>query len=131
MRSRTTIVNITYDVQGVNRQPLDKIAHSDNEIVRTLGGNNGANDYIDVGMFIRLYTRLMQQLLNDVRKFLRQRFPHLRARVFGRNILANLYQLIQRNQIPVVQISFPFLYQLQFLFGIIYQSAYFFLFTFA
>ena len=33
MRSRTTVVNISYDVQGINRQPLDKITHRDDEII--------------------------------------------------------------------------------------------------
>ena len=66
MRSRTTVVDIPHDMQGVNRQPLDKVTHGDDEIVRTLGRDNGADNYIDVSMFIRLHTRLMQQFLNDV-----------------------------------------------------------------
>ena len=80
-------------------------------------------------MLVWLYTRFMQQLLNNVREFCRKRLTHFRACIFGRNILAYLHQLIQCNQIPVIQIGFLLFDQLQLFFGIINQSTYFFLFT--
>ena len=131
MRPRTAVVDVSYDVQGIYRQPLDQLAHGYDEIIRTLGRDDRADDDIDIRMFVGLYARLVQQLLNDVGEFCRQCLAHLRACIFGRNILAHLHQLVQGDEIPVVQVRFLFLYQLQLLFRIINQRTDFLLFAFA
>ncbi len=60
MRARTTVVNIAYDMKRVNSQTLNQIAHSDNEIVGTLGSDNRADNYIDISMLVRLDGRFVQ-----------------------------------------------------------------------
>ena len=60
MRARTTVVNIAYDMKRVNSQTLNQIAHSDNEIVGTLGSDNRADNYIDISMLVRLDRRFVQ-----------------------------------------------------------------------
>ena len=60
MRARTTVVNIAYDMKRVNSQTLNQIAHSDNEIVGTLGSDNRTDNYIDIGMLVRLDGRFVQ-----------------------------------------------------------------------
>ena len=37
-------------MKRVNGQTLNQIAHSDNEIVGTLGSDNRADNYIDIGI---------------------------------------------------------------------------------
>ena len=112
MSSRTAVINITHNVQGVNGQPLYQIAHSDYEIIGTFGRNDGTDDDIDISIFVRVNGRLVQQFLNDIGKIGRKSFPHFGTSIFGRNILAHLDQLVQRYQIPVVQLFFLLLDQL-------------------
>ena len=131
MCARTTVVDIPHDVQGIDCKPLDKVAHGDDEVVRTLGRDNRADDDVDIRVLVGLYAGLVQQLLNDVGELCRQRLAHLRARIFGRYVLADFHQLVQGDEIPVVQVCFLFLYQLQFLFRIINQRTDFFLLAFA
>lgn len=66
VRTRSAVVDIAHDVQGVDRQPLDKVAHGYDEVVCPLGGDDRADDHIDIGMLVGLYGRFVQQLLNDV-----------------------------------------------------------------
>ena len=131
MRTRTTVVNIAHDVQRVDCKPLDKLAHGNDKVIRTLGRDNRTDNDIDIRMLVRLYAGLVQQLLNDIGELRRQRFAHFRACVFGRYVLADFHQLVQGDEIPVVQVRFLFLYQLQLLFRIINQRTDFLLLAFA
>jgi len=65
----------------------------------------------------------VEQFLDDVGELLRQGLAHFRARVFGRNVPADAYQLVQCDQIPVVQVFFALPDQFQFLFRIVDQRA--------
>ena len=131
MCARTAVVNISHYVQRVDCKPLDKLTHGNDKVIRTLGRDNRTDNDVDIRMLVRLYAGLVQQLLNDIGKLRRQGFTHFRACVFGRYVLADFHQLVQGDEIPVVQIRFLFLYQLQLLFRIINQRTDFLLFAFA
>ena len=83
MCPRTTVINITNNMQGINGKTLDQITHSYDKVIGTLGRNDGTDDDINIRMLIRIYSRFMQQLLNDIGKIFRQSFPHFGTGIFG------------------------------------------------
>ena len=93
--------------------------------------DDGADDDVDVSLFVGVHAAFVQQFLDDVREFFGQGFPYFRTGVFGRYILAHFYQLVQGDDIPVFQLCLYRFYQLQFLLGVINQGAKFFLFRLA
>ena len=60
MRTRTTVVDVTDNMQGVNSQPLNQVTHSNDEVICPLCCNNRTDNYIDISMFIRFDRRFMQ-----------------------------------------------------------------------
>ena len=119
MRTRSAVVYIAHDMQRVDGQALDKVAHRHNKIIRTLRRDNGTDYDIDIGMFVRFDARFVQQLLNDIRELCWKCLAYFRTGIFGRNVLAYFYQLVQCYQIPVIQVRFLLLDKLQLLFRII------------
>jgi len=63
----------------------------------------------------------MQELIHDGRKLRRQLFPHLLARVFGGDGLADLEQAVNRDPAPVKQVLTLEIETLQLFFRIIDQ----------
>ena len=58
--ARPTVIDIAYNMERVNRQTLNQVAHGNDEIIRTLCSNNRADNHIDIGMLIRLNGRFVQ-----------------------------------------------------------------------
>ena len=102
VRTRSSVVNIANDVQQVDGQPLDQVGERNDKIVSTSRGDDRTYDLIHIGRLIRLYRRLMQQLLDDIGKLLRQGFAHLGAGIFRGNVATDTHQLVQCHLIPIV-----------------------------
>ena len=117
----TSVVDVAYHVQQVDRQPLDQVGQSDDEIVGPTCGDDGSDDLIDIGRFVGFDGRLVQQLLDDVGKLLRKRLAHLRAGVFRGDIAAHAHQLVQRHPVPIVEVALFLSNKLQFLLRVVDQ----------
>ena len=130
IRAGTTVIDITQDVQHVDCQLLDEVAHGDDELIDTMGRDNGPDDYIDIGLLIRVGAMLVQQLLDDVGEVLGQRLVNLRAAIFGRHMAADPDQTIDRDKVPIVHVLLVFdflLNLLQFLDRIVNEGTQFLL----
>ena len=125
------VENIAHDMEGIDYKPLYKIANGADTLVGPTGGNDSGNDSVDIGLLVRVDLRLVQQLLQDIRKFGRKRFADFRSGIFRRYVLAHTYQLVHGNAIPVDHIFFFFLDKFEFLFGIIDEGTQLFHFAFA
>ncbi len=125
--ARPAVVDVADDVQQVDRQALDQVAHGDDEVIGPAGRNDRVDDLVHIGGLVRLVARFVEQFLDDVGELLRQGLAHFRARVFGRDVPADAHQLVQCDQIPVVQVFFALPDQFQFLFRIVDQRAKLFL----
>ena len=109
-------------MQTVDRQALDHIAHGDNESIRPSDRDDRIENPVEITLLGRSRRiGFVEKLLNDIGKIRRQHLAHLRAGVFDRNGPADLRQLVKRNLIPVVQIRFLLLDELQLLGGIVDQ----------
>ena len=103
--SRTTIEDITYHMQRINRQRMNKIANSDNQLFRTTRLNNR----IDNGIVIRLpvmllKVRFMQQFLDDISIIRRQQLMHFGTAVFDGHGTRNLHHLLNHLAVPCFQL---------------------------
>ena len=126
----TSVKDISQNVKHVNGKPLYQVAESDDEVISPVGIDDGADNDIDVGLLVGVHAAFMQQLLNDVGELFGQSLAYFRAGIFGRYILADSDQLVQGNDIPVYQIFFCFLDELQLFCRIVDEGAEFFLFCF-
>jgi hypothetical protein len=61
-----TIEHIAYNVKRIYGELLNEIAHGYDEIVCPFCGYDGAYDDVDISVFVGVYGRFMQQLLDDV-----------------------------------------------------------------
>ena len=129
--ARTAVVDVAHDVQRVDGEALDEVAQGHDEVIRPPGADDGGDDDVDVGLLVGVDARLVEQLLDDVGEVAGQGFAHLRTGVFGRNVLADLDQLVQGDLIPVVQFRLLHLDQLEFLLGIVDERAQLLLLAFA
>ena len=77
MRSRTAIVDVAQNVQLVDGQALDDVTDGADEIIGTPCRYDGVYDDADIGCLIVIAETLVQQLLDDIGKILRQRLAHL------------------------------------------------------
>ena len=65
---RTTIEHIAEYVELVDGELLNKVADGNYEVVGTVDIDDGANDYIYISLLVGVESRLMEQLLNDIRE---------------------------------------------------------------
>ena len=70
-------------MQHVNRQLLDQVAHGYDEFIHTVSRDDGLDNHIDVCLLVRVTAVLVQQLLNNVREVLGQRFVNLGTAILG------------------------------------------------
>ena len=96
----------------------------------TLGADDGIDNYLCISLLVGQHGILVQQFLDDVGEFFRQRLAYFGTCVFGRNVLAHGHELVEGSEIPTVDVCFNGLDQLQFLLRIINERAEFFPFVF-
>ena len=123
MCSRTTVINISENVELVNAEFLYHIAESHNKSVGLTGGYDGLDDAVEIVLLVEIGRRFMKQLLNDISKFARESLTYLGASVFGRNCLTNADELMKSYKIEVIKVTFAGTDNLELSFGIIYERA--------
>ena len=131
MRPRTTVEDISQDMERINGQALDQLTERRDEIVGSTGADNGIDDDTHISLPVRKHGVVVQQFLNDVGEFLWQGFAHFGTGIFRGYILAYGNQLVQCCQIPAVYIAFLCFDQMKLLLRIINQGAEFFPFMVA
>ncbi len=129
MRSRSTVKNIAYDMQMIHNHPLDQIAKRNDKILRTPDPDDRMDDLIIIAFLILHFRLLCDQFFNDISKILWQRFSYFGSRIFGSGTLCDLYQTVQRDLIPIIDIFFFLRNQRQLLLRIIDQCRQRFLIT--
>ena len=102
--TRAAVVHVAQDVQLVDTQSLNHVAHGHDERVGLTGGDDGLNDAVEVGLLIVVAGRFVQQLLDDVSEVGRQSLAHLRTGVLRRYRLAHLHQSVQGDVVEVVEV---------------------------
>ena len=110
-------------MQLVYHQSLNDVCQGNDKVIGTSSRDNGLKDNVVISHLIRNASIFVQELLNDVTEIFGQRFSHFRARIFAGHITTHHYQLVQGNVIPIVNILFGSLDQLQFLLWVINQCA--------
>lgn len=118
------VEDVADDVQAVDRQPLDHVAHGDDEGIGPADRDDRVQDAVEVvllGGARRI--RLVEQLLDHVGEVGRQHLAHLRAGVLHRDGAAHLRELVERHLVPVVQVGFARLDEPELLFRIVDQRA--------
>ena len=77
MRTGAAVVDVAKNVQLVDGQTLDDVTDGADEIIGTTCRYDGVYDYAYIGSLIVVAKALVQKLLDDIRKILRQRLAHL------------------------------------------------------
>ena len=72
VRTGTAVEDISQNVQGIDSQPLDKVAQGNDEVIGTSCVNDGTDDDIDIGLLVGVHGAFVKQFLNNVGKFFRQ-----------------------------------------------------------
>ncbi len=119
MRTRTAVVNIPQNMQMIHYQTLNELRQGNNEIFRTVNGNDGIHDGVVVAFLIQHFGFFRNQFLNDVSIIFRQSFPHLGPGIFGRNLFADFDEPVQHDFVPVIHIRFRLPHVLDLLFRIV------------
>ena len=94
VRSRTSVINISDNMQVVHSQSLDQFAQCNNNVFRTSNFNNRIDNGSIIGLFIRHIRLAHNQFFHDVCIFLGKCFPNLRPSVLSGCILTNFNQPI-------------------------------------
>ena len=123
MGSGAAIVDVAQNVQLVDGQTLDDVTDGADEIIGTTCRYDGVDNHTHIGRLIVVAQTLVQQLLDDIGKIARQRLAHLGAGVLAADVAAHLYQLVDGNAIPIVDILLLGLDELQLLLGIVDEGA--------
>ena len=121
--TRATIVDVAQYVQLVDGQALDDVTDGADEIISTTRRYDGVDNHADVGSLVVVAQTLVQQLFDDIGKIVRQRLAHLRTGVLAADIATHLYQLVDGDAIPIVDILLLGLDELQLLLRIVDEGA--------
>ena len=124
---RTTIEHIAEDVKLVDGELLNKVADGNYEVVGTVDIDDGADDYIYISLLVRVESRLVEQLLNDIREIVGQGFADFGSRIFRRHASAHSHKPVDGDEIPVLYVGSILLYQFEFQLGVIDKRAKFLL----
>ena len=119
IRARATVENIADNVQVIDDQPLDQVAHGDDELFCAVGFNDGRNDRVEVFTLVIDVIVLVEQLVDDVAVPARQRAAYFGARVLGGAQTANLKQAADRDAVPLGAVGRGLGQFLQLLLGVV------------
>ena len=104
MRAGAAVVDVAEDVELVDAQTLNHVAHGLDEVLGLAGEDDGLDDAVEVGLLLVVVGSLVEELLDDVGIAAGQGFAHLRARVFRRHGAHHLDQLIERDLVEVGEV---------------------------
>ena len=82
MGTGTTVVDVADEMQRVDDQALDEVAQGDDELVRAVRLDDGADDDVEILVFVRFVGGFVEKFLDDVGELRRQRLLHFRAGIF-------------------------------------------------
>ena len=105
IRTRAAVEDIPHDMQVIDDQTLDQVAHRDDELLCAVGLDDGRNNRIEVFALIVNVIILVEQFVDDVAVPARQGAAHLFARVFGRAQAADLEQTAERDAVPLCAVG--------------------------
>ena len=121
MRPRTSVINVTHDMQMIYDKLLDELTNCNNKFRSPSDPDDRVHDFIVISLFILHLGLFRDQLLYDICKILWQRLADLGTRILGGNTLCDLHQTIQCDLVPVLQIVLLFHDNIQLFVGIIDQ----------
>ena len=102
--SRAAVENISYDVQFVDRQAMDKIRDGNDQLVGTTGFDDGIDDGVVIRLAVfLLHVRFVQQLGDDIFVSGGQEPAHLAAAVFDGHRACYVHHLVQPPLVPFPQ----------------------------
>ncbi len=117
------VVDVAEDVQRIDAQTLDHVADGDDEFIGLSAGDDCLHHARVVHLFVFLRRSLVEQLLDDIGEFRRERLAHLGAGVLRRHCLKHLYQTVERDVVEIVKIFLFLGDQVELLLRIIDQRA--------
>ena len=123
VRALAPVVDIAQDVQAVDGEPLDEVAQGGDELVGAVGGDDGADDAVEVVLLVVAVAGLVEQFLDDVGELAWQGLAHLRAGVLRRHVAADGHQAVERRVVEVLQVGLGLLDKFQFLLGVVDEGA--------
>ena len=123
MWSRTSVIDVSDNMQMTNRQTLNQFTHSYNEFLCPSNSYNRTDNCIIIRFFIRHIIFLCDQFLDHISKIRRKCFSYFRSGIFTCCSFTHLNQAVQRNLIPVLHILLRFLNPVHLLFRIINKSS--------
>ena len=115
------VEDIADDVQVVDDQPLDQIAHGDDEFLGAVGFDDGRDDRIEIFAFVINIVVFVEKFIDDVAVPARQRAAHLGTRVLGGAQTADFKQAAECDAVPLGAVGRGLSQLLEFFFGIIDQ----------
>ena len=104
MRSRTSVIDIAYDMKMIDRQALNQFAERYDKGFRPSHTDNRLDDRIVVGFLVLQIAALRQKFFQYIGKFLRKCLADLRTRVLARCPAADCDQTVQGDLVPVIRI---------------------------
>ena len=81
-RSRSSVENITHNMQMIHNQTLDQIAHSHNKFLSTVDADDRIDNLIIISFFIQNIFSFVEQFFNNISEILRQCFSDLGTGIF-------------------------------------------------
>ena len=93
--ARSTIKDISYDMERVNRERMNKIRDNYDEIFGTSGLDDGINDSIVIGLaVVLLQIRFVEQFANDIFVSGGKKPAHFRTAVFDGHRACDINHLV-------------------------------------
>ena len=121
MGTRTSVINIPYNMQMIDNQPLDQVAQGNDKVRCPPNPDNSMDDLIVIAFLIGNLCLFCDQLFDDISEILRQSLSYLGSGILGSHTLGYLYQPVQCDLIPVFNIVFLLHHKIQLLCRIIDQ----------
>ena len=121
--TRTAVIDVAEDMELVDAQLLDHVAHGYNEGVGLTGGDDGLDDAVEVGLLVILAALLVEQLLYNIGELLGECLADFRAGVFRRYALTHLDELMEGDVVEILHVLLGGAYDLHLLFGIVDEGA--------
>ena len=90
MRSRSSVKNITDNMQMIHHKTLDQIGQCNDKLLSPSNSDNCMNNLIIIGLLIMYLCLFRNQFLDNIGKILRKCLTHLGSGIFGGNTLCNL-----------------------------------------
>ena len=100
-----SVEDVPDDVEPVNGQVLYELAERLDKFIGHVDVNDGADDLVVVDLFILVVVVHVNQLVDGVGELRGHPLSHLGAGVFGRYLLADAHQAVDRDPLPVVVVN--------------------------